>query len=581
MLLNRFYFVFLFLSSVFLLGQELTFEARASKTEVSVNERFSVQFVITYSQNNINIDQPLKLPSFDGLHQLGESSQSQMKILNGSVYNLSGIEVILVADREGDYTIGSATIVLNGKKYKTDPIKISVKKGLKSKSIPGQRLKGAFLSAEVSDQNPFVNQEVILVVKLYARDYSILRRVKNYREPDFTNMITKFVSEKTSDAIKQELVNGQTFVSEELARYVIYPQKSGEIELDPFEINIVISGYYGAEVIPLTSQPISMHVKSLPSGKPENFSGAVGDYKLSAFLSKNETKANKAVSLDVEIVGSGNLNTLKTPSIELSDEIETYAPKRKDLFDTRPSGLKGKVVEEHILVPQYGGNYTIGPVVFNYFDPFKEKYITLQSKSFNLKVDGPPPPEPKKDSLETEVINDHQRKDSTDINSTIIPQKINEVKEQVVKTVSSDNSWIWILAGLIILIGLIVLFKRKSGKSGEKNPKKVPFKSELNQKLVELKSLAKENNASAFYSLQEEVLTLLGIHYGKINLSDFTENVVSEKLKKTHPEELVEKWKSLLLENKQAKYANFASRNNLMEKFDETNRLATQFVSVK
>ena len=137
MLLNKFYFVFLFLSSALLWGQELLFEAKAGKTEVSVNERFSVQFSITYGQNNIKIDQPLKLPDFNGLHQLGESTQSQMKIVNGAVFNQSGVEVILVADREGDYTIGSATIVLNGKKYKTDPIKISVKKGLKPKIPSG------------------------------------------------------------------------------------------------------------------------------------------------------------------------------------------------------------------------------------------------------------------------------------------------------------------------------------------------------------------------------------------------------------------------------------------------------------
>src|SRR5690606_21568513 len=150
---NRFYFVFLFLSPAFLWGQEISFEAKASKTEVSVNERFSVQFAITYGQSNIKIDRALDLPDFNGLHQLGESTQSQMKIVNGSVFNQSGVEVILVADREGEYTIGSATIVLNGKKYKTDPIKISVKKGLKPKVPSGQRLQGAFLTAEISEEN--------------------------------------------------------------------------------------------------------------------------------------------------------------------------------------------------------------------------------------------------------------------------------------------------------------------------------------------------------------------------------------------------------------------------------------------
>src|SRR5690606_5333817 len=106
--------------------------------------------------------------------------------------------------------------------------------------------------------------------------------------------------------------------------------KQGEIEIDPFSINVLISGYYGAENVQLTSDPVSMKVRGLPSGKPDNFSGAVGNYKLNASLSKKEVKANEAVNLEVEIVGSGNLNTLKTPEIPIPEHIESFAPKKKD-----------------------------------------------------------------------------------------------------------------------------------------------------------------------------------------------------------------------------------------------------------
>src|SRR5690606_32038716 len=99
----------------------ISFEAKASKTEVSVNERFSIQFSVTYGQDNIRIDKPLDLPDFGGLHQLGKSTQSRMNIQNGVVFNQSGIEVVLIADREGEYKIGSATVTLNGKKYRTKP----------------------------------------------------------------------------------------------------------------------------------------------------------------------------------------------------------------------------------------------------------------------------------------------------------------------------------------------------------------------------------------------------------------------------------------------------------------------------
>src|SRR5690606_5075843 len=152
---------------------------------------------------------------------------------------------------------------------------------------------------------------------------------------------------------------------------------SGELTIDPFAVEVIVSGYYGAEAVQLSSEPVSLQVKELPANKPQNYSGTVGNYKLNASLSKEKVKANEAVDLEVEIIGSGNFNTLKTPRVEFSETIETYTPKRRDAFDVRPSGIRGKIVENRVLVPQYGGNYAIGPVRFSFFDPKEEKYVTL------------------------------------------------------------------------------------------------------------------------------------------------------------------------------------------------------------
>lgn len=570
-------------------GQEISFTARASKTEVSVNERFSIQFVLSSNERNLRVDQPMKLPDFNGLNQLAESQQSNFQIINGQILNQSGLEVILVADREGEYTIGAASLVIDGKRYKTKPIKITVKQGLKPKVRPNQRLQGAFLTTEVTEENPFLNQEVVLTVKLYARDYSILNRLRNYNEPDFANLVAKFVSEKIDDNIRQEVVNGQTYVSQELARYILFPQKSGKIEIDPFAIEVIISGYYGSEAVQLTSQPISLKVKDLPSNKPKNYSGAVGTYKLNASISKDEVKANEAVKLELEIIGSGNLNTIKTPNIELSETIETYAPKRRDAFEARPSGMRGKVVENQVLVPQYGGKYAIGPIRFSYFDPKEEKYVTLTTEPMMLKVDGPEPPENiqnKQDSLsKDELITDHQRKDSTGIANSFVPQKINEVKEKVVTSVSENNSWVGVVlcVALTLLLFLFIRKKRRKPKVKIVSEKKLneEFKSEIKSKLSQLKVFADIGQTKEFYSLQEEILTQLGMKFTQTNLSEFTEDYVASKLSENSSEELAKQWKSLLLQSKQAKYAYISSDTDLEHNYKETETLVQQFFSVK
>lgn len=582
MLKNNLLLIFVICSANFLWGQEVTFKAQASKTEVSVNERFVVQFVLTYGQENLSVDKPLSLPDFGKLHQLGESKINSFQFINGNVINQSGIEVMLVADQEGEFTIGAATVTIDGKRYRTNPIKISVKKGLKPVTPAGKRLQGAFLTAEVSEENPFLNQEVVLTVKLYARDYSILHRLRNYQEPDFNNMVAKYVSEKLDDDEKQVLVNGVTFIQKVLARYVLFPQKQGEIEIDPFSINVLISGYYGAENVQLTSDPVSMKVRGLPSGKPDNFSGAVGNYKLNASLSKKEVKANEAVNLEVEIVGAGNLNTLKTPKIPMPEHIESFAPKKKDAIEVRPSGMKGAVVENHVLVPHYGGEYKIGPVLFNYFDPTKEKYITLQTKPFELSVDGPEPPQ--NDTLTgKDELSDHIRSDSSTLTKIIAPQRITEVKDKVVETVSKENNWIWvILAMAAILGGMLFWFRKKKADPKESVPLtdkqlKSQFKSTINNKLNTLKSLAQKQDKSAFLSLQEEILTQIGMHFSQTNLSDFTENIVDQKLQTSYGNLALE-WKALILECKQSKYAFGADEKDLMTKFKETEGIWKAFL---
>src|SRR5690606_10072805 len=113
MLKNNLLLIFVICSANFLWGQEVTFKAQASKTEVSVNERFVVQFVLTYGQENLSVDKPLSLPDFGKLHQLGESKINSFQFINGNVINQSGIEVMLVADQEGEFTIGAATVTID------------------------------------------------------------------------------------------------------------------------------------------------------------------------------------------------------------------------------------------------------------------------------------------------------------------------------------------------------------------------------------------------------------------------------------------------------------------------------------
>lgn len=573
------------MSALYVYGQKISFNAKASKTEVSVNERFVVQFLLTYGQENINVDRSMKLPDFGGLHQLGESQVNSFQFSNGNAVNLNGIEIILVADREGEYVIKPATIVLNGKTYRTETIRISVKQGLKSQIPSGQHLQGAFLTAEVSETNPFLNQEVVLVVKAFARDYSLMNRMRNYQEPDFNDLVVKAVSEKVSDHEKQVLINGTTFISKEIARYILFPQKAGTITIAPFAVDVLISGYYASETHMLSSDALTLRVRNLPSGQPKNFSGAVGKYSMNASLSKKELRANESVNLEVEIIGTGNLSTLKMPDPEIPEFIEKYAPKKREAFEARPTGLKGKLVETSILVPQYGGDYKIGPVEFNYFNPESEKYVQLKSKIFALKVNGPLPPE--KDTLiSDEILADSVPSDSTSLLKTILPtERMTKVKDQVVEKVSVQNNWMWAVLAVtgFVFVGFLFARNKKRSDSPKKltdNQREKLFQNSIKDKMNQLNSFQKNGRESEFLSLQEEILTEIGMHYSQTSLADFTENGVADTLRITYGN-LADQWKKLLVSCKQSKYAFHDSNSDLKEKYKSTLAISKSFQRFK
>lgn len=577
-----FFVLLVFGTTPLLRSQEINFKSEASKTEVSVNERFSVQFVLTYNQENITIDRSIILPGFDGLQQLGESSINRFQFSNGMAVNQMGIEAILVADHEGFYTIESASIKINGKLYKTNPIKITVKRGLKTKEPAGLRTSEAFISTEVENRNPFLNQEVVLIVKMYTRNYAYLQRIRDYKEPDFENVIAKYVSERTDDDEKQVLVNGQTFISKELARYILFPQQTGELRIDPFSLNILISSYFGTESIPLSTEPVLLNVRNLPNtGRPTNFSGAVGEFSMNTTLSKTVIKANETVNLNVEIIGSGNLNTLKIPELKSPEFIESYPPKRKDIFDLRPSGMKGKIEESYVLVPQYGGEYTIGPLVFNYFDPNKEEYLTLNSKGYSLKVDGPKPP--KNDTI-TQNDSSENTEESQFSAQKLIPdfqKSVSELKERVVKTVEQKNYGLWGIGGLALAFVVFLLYRIKSNSAKTtNNQESVDFKQFMRQQISALEKLKTHQKPNEFFSLQEEILTQMGMHYSQTNLSDFTENEVTEKLKAKFGE-LSAQWKILLLDCKHSRYGLGSQSVDLKSKYKETEALWKDFQKYK
>ena len=585
------------LTSVVALAQNVTFKAEANRKSLAVGESLQVGFFIEAEAMDYSIDSPMRYPDHHGLRLVGENKTQNVQYVNGKGQIQDGIILIFNAEKEGKLRIGSARIVIDGKTYTTKPIDIEVSKsGTSTLTNRANTNQPVFLQTNVSNNNPYVNEQVNLTVKMFSRDLGLLNRKRNFRQGKLEGLSPKMVSSRP-ETIKQEMVSGKPYFSEEIAKYVVFPEKEGQITIDPFSVDILVSGIYGTEAYEIRSNPVTINAKGIPmEGRPKSFTGAVGDFKLKSSVNKTEINANESANLKVEISGTGNFNKIAIPEVKAPQNIETYAPKRHNNFKTYEDGMQGSVTSEIVMVPEYGGNYTISPVEFSYFDPKKEKFITLKSEEVHLTVDGETTKEVGKGN--DMAFNGHNE----DTSKNSIAESVSEISESVT---NGNGKWLWTAGGVLLasILGLLLLRRKKEGNEEEYvqdkeadahqrfapkvNPSKptvvVPTtikvsdesKRVLKQKLDKLQENIHHPDFKTFFQLQEDLLCEMGMKHSCTDLANFSDYSVGEKLIQYGWEpSQVEEWKTLLNKARQAKYSAISSTNDdLTEIYFRTEKL--------
>ena len=598
--------MFLFaLTSIVTLAQDVTFKAEVNKKSLAVGESLQVGFFIEADALDYSIDKPMRYPEHHGFRLVGEDKTQHVQYVNGKGVVQDGIILIFTPEKEGKLKIGSARIVINGKQYATKPIEIEVSKdGASTLANKNNANQPVFLQTNVSNSNPYVNEQVNLTVKMFSRDLGLLNRKRNFRQGKLEGLSPKMVTSRP-ETIKQEMVSGKQYFSEEIAKYVVFPEKEGQITIDPFSVDILVSGIYGTESYEIRSNPVTINAKSIPlEGRPKNFSGEVGEFALKTDLSKSALKANESANLKVEISGTGNFNKINLPEVSTPKNIETYAPKRNNNFKTYEDGMHGSISSDIVMVPEYGGNYTISPVEFSYFDPKKEKFITLKSDELQLSVDG----ETADDLVaSSDNINYESHGESTADNP--IAQSVEKITESVK---GSKAKWLFTTGGLVALsaVGFFFMRRKKDEEevlvdnkivTKEKDDLRFAPKSAVGTKTEEwcstvnvseegkrlLKSkleLLQQNiqhpDSKTFFQLQEDLLCQLGMKFSGTDLANFSDYSVAARLiQNGWDENLVEDWKTLLNKARQAKYSASGSCNNdLTEIYLQTEKVVNQFI---
>ena len=382
-----------------LLQAQVRFEAKVSKEKLGINERLRVDFEMNEDGDNF------RAPSFSDFTVVGGPNQKiSTSILNGKMAYSKTYSFYLQPNKRGKLTVGQAEIVIDDKVYKTSPITIEATAAV-DKPTDGNNTEliaedNLHLVAEVSEGNPFLNEAITVVYKLYV---SPRVSVSNWREMD---------SPKYSDFWSQSIdiqqlrvqngeYRGEPYRYVVLRKTILYPQKTGELNIEPLTLSVAVDvpserrDIFGSRIYKTVNKTVAadnkkIRVKELPAGKPANFTGAVGEFDFDVTTSKNKLNAGESLQAKVEVKGNGNLKLFDLPALSAPSSLEMYDPERKENVNTNLNGMQGSISNTYTIIPSRKGKYPIPALSFSYFDPESETYITHTSDELLIDVDSGP-----------------------------------------------------------------------------------------------------------------------------------------------------------------------------------------------
>ena len=395
--------LFVYISFLFFLNisfSQVKFEAEVSKTKLGVNENLRVDFKMNKDGDNFNP------PSFNGFRVVGGPNQSVSNSwINGVRTFSKTYSYFLTPEKKGNYTIGQASIEIDGDIYKTLPVKVQVTEAVESSLSPGSPSSviddDIELSIEISKSNPYLNEPISVEFKLLFNPKINVTNLGEIDNPEFKNFWSQNIKIPRLE-IKSTSYKGQRYNYVTWKKALLFPQKAGDLELLPLTLDVTIDvptnrrDFFGNTIYTQTSKKVAsrkriIKVKNFPeNGKPESFNGAVGNFDISLNSSKSQLKATESFQLEFKVNGNGNLKLFSLPEIIVPSSLEKYAPEFKEKINTSLSGMNGEISNVYTIVPQYQGKYPIPPVEFSFFNPRTEQYVTLYSnKSIVDVLDGP------------------------------------------------------------------------------------------------------------------------------------------------------------------------------------------------
>ncbi|MCW8982047.1 MAG: BatD family protein, partial [Altibacter sp.] len=358
-------YILFFLLSCGMLQAQVQFETKVSKTRLGINERLRVDFEMNQDGDNFNP------PNFQGFRVVGGPNQAiSNSYINGKRSYSKTYSYFLSPQSKGTFTIGQATIEIDGETYKTTPVRVEVtaavevpKDGNNAEYVASENV---HLVAEVSNSNPYLNEAITVTYKMYvSHDVSITSSWREIDTPKYADFWSQNIDNQGNFKIYEGKYEGKDYRYVILRTTVLYPQKTGKLDIEPLTLDVPIDvqsnrrDLFGRRLMTRVNKTISagnrtINVKPLPlEGRPDTFTGAVGTYNFNVSANKTTLDATESLELTVKVSGEGNIKLFDFPSVKLPSALEVYEPERSENVRTTASGMSGSISEVYTVVPQF------------------------------------------------------------------------------------------------------------------------------------------------------------------------------------------------------------------------------------
>ncbi|HLP11524.1 MAG TPA: BatD family protein [Flavobacteriales bacterium] len=513
-------------------AQSIEFQAKTSKQVVAADEAFKIQYTV-------NVEAPFTIPDlkdFKVLSGPSQSSMSQINIVNGQMKQTYSITYTLVIrpKKEGEFTIPPASISYNGRNYKSNTLKITVTaatgngqadNNTNSANPVKSNGKNMFCTISVSKNSVYKGEPLQIVYKLYSRYTQIQdHNIKLGTQKDV--WAQEIEGPKQGWPSYEENVGGIQYMVFPIKKEIIFPQKSGKLKLEPFDMMAVVRvNFFESSRFDLVSNSPVIDVIE-PPAPPASFTNAVGKYKMESSISKEVVNVNDGIDLNLKISGTGNIRLVEPPKFEFPGDFETYDPEINDRTTVNANGMAGSKEYKYLLIPRHSGDFTIEPIYFTYFDLETKRYVTLSTPEYKIKVN-------KTAGVEEAGVTSNAKEETGDVDKEIRYLKSLSALTKGETYFTGSGLYYGGLALPPVAFMLLLLFLKRKEKNYDPEAEKQKQASKaVVKQLQKAHAMLQQNNRDGFYT---ELLSGIQIYYCdkfKVQLVDFNRSRITEVMTK-------------------------------------------------